>query len=42
MAANLHYMTKVLTKIGLDCDAVGEPGGLEREAFAAPSKAPCL
>ena len=37
VAANLHYMTKVLTKIGLDREAVGEPEGLER-TFANQSK----
>ena len=37
VAANLHYMTKVLTKIGLDREAVGEPEGLER-SFANQSK----
>ena len=34
---HLHFMTKVLTSIGLDHEAVGEPEGLER-TFANQSK----
>ena len=39
LVLNFHYMTKVVTRIGLDREAVGEPEGRERAfAFADRSK----
>ena len=39
LVLNFHYMTKVVTRIGLDREAVGEPEGGERAfAFADRSK----